>query len=70
MRIDPEIEALVKANVEANGGSYAVSDNMVWEGILEMGKIDGVLPIGLAALATACGSSRACRCTDTKKRLT
>ena len=28
MRIDPEIEALVKANVEANGGSYAVSENM------------------------------------------
>jgi N-acetylornithine carbamoyltransferase len=28
MRIDPEIEAQVKANVEANGGSYQVSDKM------------------------------------------
>jgi N-acetylornithine carbamoyltransferase len=28
MRIDPEIEALVKANVEASGGSYTVSENM------------------------------------------
>jgi N-acetylornithine carbamoyltransferase len=28
MRIDPEIEAAIKANVEANGGSYAVVDNM------------------------------------------
>jgi N-acetylornithine carbamoyltransferase len=28
MRIDPEIEAAIRANVEANGGSYAVVDNM------------------------------------------
>ncbi len=28
MRIDPSIEAAIKANVEASGGSYAVSDNM------------------------------------------
>jgi len=28
MRIDPEIEAAIKANVEANGGSYQVVDNM------------------------------------------
>lgn len=28
MRIDPEIEAAIKANIEANGGSYAVVDNM------------------------------------------
>ena len=26
MRIDPEIEAAIKANVEANGGTYATSD--------------------------------------------
>lgn len=28
MRIDPEIEAKIKANVEANGGSFTVSDRM------------------------------------------
>ncbi len=28
MRIDPEIEAQIKANVEASGGSYQVSDKM------------------------------------------
>jgi N-acetylornithine carbamoyltransferase len=28
MRIDPEVEANIKANVEANGGSYTVSDRM------------------------------------------
>jgi N-acetylornithine carbamoyltransferase len=28
MRIDPEVEAQIKANVEANGGSYNVVDNM------------------------------------------
>jgi len=28
MRIDPEIEAAIKANVEMNGGSYTVVDNM------------------------------------------
>lgn len=28
MRIDPEVEAQIKANVEANGGSYSVVDNM------------------------------------------
>jgi N-acetylornithine carbamoyltransferase len=28
LRIDPEIEAAIKANVEANGGSYSVVDNM------------------------------------------
>lgn len=28
MRIDPEIEAAIKANVEANGGSYSVVNNM------------------------------------------
>ena len=28
MRIDPEIEAAIKANLEANGGSYTVVDNM------------------------------------------
>jgi ornithine carbamoyltransferase len=28
MRIDPEIEAAIKANVEANGGSYTVVDKM------------------------------------------
>lgn len=28
LRIDPEIEAAIQANVEANGGSYAVVDNM------------------------------------------
>lgn len=28
MRIDPEVEAAIKANVELNGGSYAVTDNM------------------------------------------
>ena len=28
MRIDPEVEAQIKANVEANGGSYSVDDNM------------------------------------------
>lgn len=28
MRIDPEIEQAIKANAEANGGSYAVVDNM------------------------------------------
>jgi N-acetylornithine carbamoyltransferase len=27
MRIDPEIEAAIKVNVEANGGTYTVSDN-------------------------------------------
>ena len=28
MRIDPDIEAAIKANVELNGGSYSVVDNM------------------------------------------
>ena len=28
MRIDPEVEAQIKANVELNGGSYTVVDNM------------------------------------------
>lgn len=28
MRIDPDIEAAIKANVEASGGSYSVVDNM------------------------------------------
>ena len=28
LRIDPEVEAAVKANAEANGGSYTVVDNM------------------------------------------
>ncbi len=28
MHIDPDIEAAIKANVEANGGSYSVSDKM------------------------------------------
>ncbi|MGW8250038.1 MAG: ornithine carbamoyltransferase [Anaerolineales bacterium] len=28
MRIDPDIEAAIKANVEASGGSYSVSENM------------------------------------------
>jgi N-acetylornithine carbamoyltransferase len=28
LRIDPDIEAAIKANVEANGGSYSVVDNM------------------------------------------
>ena len=28
MRIDPDVEAAIKANVELNGGSYSVVDNM------------------------------------------